>query len=83
MNNLFKELEDFDEQSREILMGYKDSFLDFTDLEQQGYSSLITNKLPSLDEQSPFKDSPFGQYWEKRIPKYAEDIYGQGLALGQ
>ena len=83
MNNLFKELEDFDEQSREILMGYKDSFLDFTNLEQQGYSSLITNKLPLLDEQSPFKDSPFGQYWEKRIPKYAEDIYGQGLALGQ
>ena len=31
--NLFEE---FDERSRETLMGYKDSFLDFTSLENRG-----------------------------------------------
>lgn len=40
MTNIFKELQDFDVQSREILMGYKDPFLDLTGMPNAGSSSL-------------------------------------------
>lgn len=36
----------------------------------------------SFEKMSIFKNSVFGQYWEKNIPKYAEAIYGPCLALG-
>ena len=43
--NLFEE---FDERSRETLMGYKDSFLDFTSLENRGI--VIWKRLPAAEQ---------------------------------
>lgn len=34
----------------------------------------IANK--SFEEMSAFKNSPFGQYWEKNIHEWAKDLYG-------
>ena len=71
MNDLFKEFDDFDEQSREILMGYKDSFLDFTNLEKQGYGSFentVTDKTFQDISNEITMGSPFGKKSTFHIP---------------
>lgn len=61
----------------EDLSGYK--ILSFEEV-TQGFEG---NKNPlqgiasnSFDELSVFKNSPFGQYWEKNIHEWAKDIFG-------
>ena len=48
MTDLFEEFDEFDEQSQKILMEYKDSFLDFTNIEKQEkdpFEGIRTNVL--------------------------------------
>lgn len=69
-------MEKFDDEFGD-LSGYK--ILSFEEV-TQGFEG---NKNPlqeiankSFEEMSAFKNSPFGQYWEKNIHEWAKDIFG-------
>lgn len=69
-------MENFDDEFGD-LSGYK--ILSFEEI-TQGFEG---NKNPlqgimsiSFQEMSAFKNSPFGQYWEKNIHEWAKDIFG-------
>lgn len=69
-------MEKFDDEFGD-LSGYK--ILPFEEV-TQGFEG---NKNPlqsienqSFEEMSSFKNSPFGQYWEKNIHEWAKDIFG-------
>lgn len=69
-------MENFDDEFGD-LSGYK--ILSFDEV-TQGFEG---NKTPlqgimsnSFEEMSAFKNSPFGQYWEKNIHEWAKDIFG-------
>ena len=75
-------MENFDDGFGD-LSGYK--ILSFEEV-TQGFEG---NKNPlqgiankSFEEKSFFKNSPFGQFWEKKIPQYALANYGFCLPLG-
>lgn len=69
-------MENFDDEFGD-LSGYK--ILSFEEV-SKGFAG---NKNPlqgitseSFEEMSAFKNSPFGQYWEKNIHEWAKDIFG-------
>jgi hypothetical protein len=41
------------------------------------------NILSNFQQMSAFKDSPFGQFWEKRLPPWAIQTYGPGRVYHQ
>jgi hypothetical protein len=41
-----------------------------------GKQNFFNSKKNTFEEISAFKDSPFGQYWEKRLPSFALADYG-------
>ena len=43
--------------------------------------NVMSNK--SFEEISPFKNSPFGQYWEKNLPTWAIEAYGPARVYNQ
>lgn len=45
--------------------------------------NLFNNKKNTFEEISPFKNSPFGQYWEKQLPSWAITDYGPARILNE
>ncbi|KAB1231992.1 hypothetical protein [Chryseobacterium viscerum] len=45
--------------------------------------SLFNNKKNTFEEISAFKNSPFGQYWEKQLPSWAIADYGPARILNE
>lgn len=41
------------------------------------------NILSNFQQMSAFKDSPFGQFWEKRLPPWAVKTYGPGYVYNK
>ncbi|QFG54461.1 hypothetical protein [Chryseobacterium sp.] len=80
MTNIFMELQDFDLQSREILMGSKNSFLDLTGRPSAGAGNLPLKDFPNIFSGETIRGmknvSPlatvkfFNQTWEQIYSKY-------------
>lgn len=45
--------------------------------------SFFNDKKDTFDEISMFKNSPFGQYWDKRLPSWALAAYGSARILNE
>ncbi|SEW24235.1 hypothetical protein SAMN05421841_1788 [Chryseobacterium wanjuense] len=45
--------------------------------------NFFKTKEKTFDQISAFKDSPFGQYWEKRLPAFAVSDYGPSRVLNE
>ena len=71
MTDLFEEFDEFDEQSQKILMEYKDSFLDFNNIEKQEkdpFEGIRTNKTFQEISNEITMGNPFGKKSTFHIP---------------
>lgn len=57
-----------------IFAGLFPQGLDATNFNENTFQGIANNK--SFEEMSAFKNSPFGQHWEKNLPNWALDYYG-------
>ncbi|UTX48821.1 hypothetical protein [Chryseobacterium sp. MA9] len=48
-----------------------------------GKQNFFNSKKNTFEEISAFKDSPFGQYWEKRLPSFALADYGPARVFNE
>ena len=86
MTDLSEEFDEFDEQSQKILMEYKDSFLDFTNLEKQEkdpFEGIRTNKTfqeisNEIAMSTPFSENSFFHSNfsnQQQKDRYSRDIF--------
>ncbi len=86
MNLTPEELAGLDAESLRILQGIGTP-ISFEEM-QQGFINgaensdfLSTRTEKSFEDMSAFKNSPFGQYWEKNIHQWAKPIFGPAKIL--